>query len=106
MAKGRKTGGRDFKKGEHGRPRGPNRIPSTYKLFARAFLDDEAERAAIWKALQLTLLKFPHRAIEVFDKLADRAEGKPKQALEVSEKRSTTFVGPGAVGPKAEDKPA
>lgn len=92
MAKNRKTGGRDFKKGDNGGVhRGPNLIPSTYKLFARAYLFDEVERAAIWQALRVTVRKYPQRAIEVFDKLADRAEGKPKQAMEVSEKRTTIF---------------
>ena len=102
MAKGRKTGGRDFKKGQHGGPRGPNLIPSTYKLFARAYLFDEIERRAIWKALQVTVRKYPQRAIEVFDKLADRAEGKPKLAVEMSEKHTTIFKERAA---SAADKP-
>ena len=90
MAKGKKTGGRNFKKGNPGRPPVlPEGIPSGGKLFAKMY--QAHRREEFWKAFDILLRKYPQRAPDLWEKLVDHVEGKPKQAIEVSEKRKTVF---------------
>lgn len=92
MAKRKKTGGRDFEKGNPGKPVGAkDHLPFGYiRAMYRQLLDDPTFLTSLKKTLR-TAAKNPKLAIALCVDMADRLEGKPKQELEVAVRRSTTF---------------
>ena len=101
MARGRKTGGRDFKPGENGGVRrGPDRIPrgSVKALYQHFMESDDVEilYASIRKAAA-----DPRLALHLAQNIADRLHGRPTQAIEVQAKRETIFH----LSPTARPKP-
>lgn len=92
MARGKKTGGRDFAKGNPGKPVGAkDRVPFGYiRAMYRQLLDDPK----FFETLKTTLrvaAKNPKLAIAMCAEMADRLDGKPKQEVEVTGKHLTKF---------------
>ena len=81
----------------------PDGIPSAAKLFSKMFLAENREE--FWRVFTKLIHSHPTRTPALFEMLANRAEGTPKHTVEVSEKRSTKFIGPG-VPESLPEKPA
>ena len=64
--------------------------PKAPRSLFRHVLEDSRTREDLVKNLR-KLAKTPRGAIYLLEKAADYLEGKPKQAIEVTAKRSTTF---------------
>lgn len=87
MPKGKKTGGRDFKKGEGGRPPGArNKAPSVARLFREALAGVNEPKAV--KALQTKILEANPRLLELIGAYVD---GRPAQRIQVETPQPLTI---------------
>lgn len=79
MARGVKTGGRDFRKGQGGRPKGvPNRATREVRELARSIVEDPGYLEGLKKRVEAG--QAPHMETLLFH----YAYGKPKERIEHS----------------------
>ena len=87
MAKGKKTGGRDWKKGESGNPNGAPRKENSLNNLLRERLEDidpdqERSNKDIIADALVALAKTGNLA--AIERVWDRIEGKPHQSMDVT----------------------
>jgi len=111
MARGTKTGGRDFKKGNRmskGRPKGSkDKIPRTFKasvaLLFQELGEEDRER---WKAaIQRSMRLGGRTAFPYFQMAAHYLDGKPADRIQVEGTQPIQIIMPGAEAPKEPDGP-
>lgn len=92
MARGKKTGGRDFEKGNPGKAVGTkDKVPRGYiRAIFRQLLEEPDFFESVKRSLRLAA-KDPKLAIQLVQEIADRLEGRPKQSVEMLG-RPTTFI--------------
>lgn len=100
MAKGKKTGGRPFAKGNPGRPKGSkNKIPGSVKASVKGIFEKLAveDREAWERALKRTMRKGGAVAFPYFNLAAAYIDGKPVTRVQVEEVQQIVIeVPPGA----------
>lgn len=92
MARGKKTGGKDFKRDNPGRPMGARdkvQRGFTKALFER-FFGDPTNMDVLYGTLQKAA-RNPKHALQMLQIMGDRLEGKPKQDVGISTKHTTIF---------------
>ena len=83
MAKGKKTGGRNFQKGENGGPRGPDKVPRGYVVAAyRRFFEDDGRVENLQSVID-TMAGDPDYAMPLIRDMADRLDGKPTETVAI-----------------------
>lgn len=86
MARGKKTGGRNFAPGNAGRPKGSkDEVPRSVKASIRAVLEDviSSEPGLIRDAIMRGLRAAPPRSFQYVQLAAHYVDGKPEDRLEI-----------------------
>jgi len=88
MAKGKKTGGKDWQKGQSGNPNGRPKKEDTYSDILRRVMDEiDPDTELTYKerlALALRELAITEKYFPAMREIQDRLVGKPQQSLEVT----------------------
>jgi hypothetical protein len=97
VARGKKTGGRSFAKGNPGRPKGSHdKIPRTVKASVKAIFEKLAveDRDAWERALKRTMRKGGAVAFPYYNLAAAYIDGKPVTRVQVEEVQSIVIEVP------------
>ena len=95
MAKGKKTGGRSFPRGNPGRPKGSkNKIPGSFKASVKAIFEELAlEERANWKGVIRKIMRRPVFAAFPWYQLALHVlDGKPAEHIKMEEPQQIVIV--------------
>ena len=99
MARGKKTGGRTFQRGNPGRPKGTrNKIPRSFKSsIALLFQELGQEDRARWKAAIRRVMRLGGRtAFPYYQMAAHYLDGKPVERVQVEGTQPIQIIMPGA----------